>query len=345
MDDFALTEEQELVKETVAKLVEEEIAPRAIALDEAREFARDALARLAELGMLGLPVAEEHGGAGMGAVAFAIALEELARGCGSTAALVAEHAGACGKALEGTGAAVLEEILTGACRAAYVAPGYGVRARSLDTGGAVLDGTAELVIGGAAADVLVVAAREGTEALLVVVGTEGVARVAVPALGLRAAAPARVCFETFEAPANAVVARGTAAEAAFARAHAAVSLGAGAIAVGLAAASRERAARHAEERIAFGKPLAAQEAVRDKLATCRRRTAAARAFVLDAARALDEDREEDPAVLEGVRLEALDAAILSADEAIQIHGGYGFTVEYEVERHYRDAMTLAVVPA
>src|SRR5262245_47298869 len=96
-----LSDEQTLIRDTVDGFVAAQAAPRALQHDEHREFVADNFAQLAELGLLGLPVAESAGGAGLGALTFAVALETIARGCGSTARLLLSQAGLCGKALEG----------------------------------------------------------------------------------------------------------------------------------------------------------------------------------------------------------------------------------------------------
>ena len=94
--------------------------------------------------------------------------------------------------------------------------------------------------------------------------------------------------------------------------------------------------------MAFGKPLTAQQAVRHKLAECTRKIAAARHLVYGAARLVEAGEDAVQSAIQA-RLAAVQAAILTADEGIQIHGGFGFTVEYHVERHYRDAMTMQVL--
>jgi alkylation response protein AidB-like acyl-CoA dehydrogenase len=187
-----------------------------------------------------------------------------------------------------------------------------------------------------------VACRSGGEALLLVAGPEAASIDAVPALGYRAAAPGSIGFDAARLPATACVARGADAEAAWARAGLAASIGGAALAVGSALAAVELGRRHTEERIAFGKPLARQQAVGNKLVESRRAAEAGRQLAWQAARLADlgEDAGEIAAM---ARLTAVDAALLAADESIQMHGGYGFTVEYHVERHYRDAKMLEVL--
>ena len=204
-----------------------------------------------------------------------------------------------------------------------------------------MTGTAEMVTGGGEAGAfLVVAAASDGSKVLASVDAAAAQREAVPSLGFRAAAPARV---RFDASAATVIARGVDAEAAIVRAELANWIGGAAFAVGCALGASEHARRHASERYAFGKPLLGQQAVGHKLVESRRKTEGARHLVFHAARLADDGEAgaRDAAML--AKLSAIDAAVYSSDEAIQIHGGYGYTVEYHVERHYRDAKTLGVL--
>ncbi|MEZ5964286.1 MAG: acyl-CoA dehydrogenase family protein [Planctomycetota bacterium] len=340
MHNFELTEEQQMVLETVGKFVQDVAEPKALEHDEHGRFVRPQFDQLAELGMLGLPVAEDAGGAGMGFVATVVALETVAGACGSTARLLAVQAGVCASALSGLapGAELLGELASGSRLASWIGPESGVQATG--TGDSVkLQGKAPLVTAATEADVFVVAAMADGEAVLATVPRAAVRTAAVPALGLRAAAPG--CVEMAAADAT-VVARGADAEAAWARARVAAAVATAAIACGLNAASLRLTTRHAGERIAFGKPLAAQPAVAHKLVEMRRRLHAARHATYHAARLLDAGVDATEAAWLA-KIEAIEGAVLAADEGIQIHGGYGYVVEYHVERHYRDAKTLEVL--
>lgn len=329
-----------MVQETVRKLVQDEIEPVALDNDEHRRFARGAFDQLAGLGMLGLPIAEQSGGAGMGWLAFAVAIEELAGTCGSTARLLLSQAGLCGKALEGSSSC--EAIAAGEQVGAFVGPEYRIVAEP-DGDGHRLTGSATLVTAAMEADVLVVAAADASgQPMLFCFGADGVARQPVAALGFRATAPGSVELTSHEVAPGSLVARGADAEAALSRAKQAACLGGGAIAVGLAQASYELSRRYADERQAFGKRLSAQQAVRLKLVEALRKTQAARHMVYHAARLADLGEDAGIAAILA-KLQAVAAAQLSADEAIQIHGGYGYVVEYHVERHYREATSLEVM--
>ncbi|HLU39068.1 MAG TPA: acyl-CoA dehydrogenase family protein, partial [Planctomycetota bacterium] len=136
--------------------------------------------------------------------------------------------------------------------------------------------------------------------------------------------------------------RGAEAEAALQRARTGGCIASAALACGIAAASHRLSLAHAGERIAFGKPLLALQAVQYKLVEMRRRIVGARHLTYHAARLLDLGEDATEAAMLA-KIDAVDAAILAGDEGVQIHGGYGYVVEYHVERHYRDAKTLEVL--
>ena len=344
MHNLQLSDEQSMVQETVAKFVQDVAAPKALELDEHRQFAGEVFAVLAETGLLGAAVGEDAGGAGLGLLSLVVALEEIAQGCTSTARLFLTQGGIVARALEGIDAAgeALGAVLMGESLVGWVGPENGVRA-ARDGDGWVLDGTADHVTAATEAKQLLVAAvtEDGTPVLALV--DAGVATVEPTlSLGFRATAPGRVTFASAAVAADAVLAEGDAARDALRRAELAALVGGAALATGSALASAELGRKHTEERIAFGKPLARQQAVGHKLTESLRRAHAARHLAWHAARLADagEDAFE---IGRMARLSALDAAVYSADESIQVHGGYGFTVEYHVERHYRDAKTLEVL--
>ncbi len=343
-DNLSLTEEQEMVLEQVGKLVQDKIEPVALHNDEHREFCRESFTQLAEMGMLGLPVGEDSGGAGFGMLAFAVALEQIARACGSSARLLLSQAGLCGTALEGlaAGAERCQALLMGEAIGAFVGAHSGVTATA-DGDGFVLDGRADLVTAAMEADTVIAAAVDADGgALLVALDAAACQRTAVAALGFRATAPGAVDLTGVRVGAGDVLARGDDARRALQRAAIAACVGGGAICVGMGEASIEASLAHAHERIAFGKPLYAQQAVTLKLVDASRAVDAARHQVYHAARLVDGGQDAARAAA-FARLSAVEAALLAADEGIQVHGGFGYTVEYHVERHYRDAKCLEVM--
>ena len=343
---FQLSEEQSMILDTVRKFVQDSVAPEALERDEHRQFARGSFDGLAELGMLGLPISEANGGAELGMLSFVVALEELSKVCGASARLMLVHTGLCGRAIDGIeGERAMKlagKIAAGEVLLSFVGLEFEIQATPA-ADGFTLGGSAALVTAATEADVLVVAATDaGGMPLLLAVEADTVQVEATPALGFRASAPGCVTFDATAVRKDQILASGDAARAALDRADLSAWIGGGSIAVGLAAASIEASRRHASERVAFGKTLDKQQAVAHKLAESQRATQAARHMVYHAARLADagENATQDARM---ARVTALDAAILASDEGVQVHGGYGYTVEYHVERFYRDAQTLRVL--
>ncbi len=334
MHNLQLTDDQTLILDTVKKFVQDAVAPTALDRDEHRQFAREELAGLAELGLFGLPVAEAKGGVGMGLVPLAAACEEISTHSGSLARLLATQV-QCAMALaHATEVGPLEELIAGSKLAAWIGPEHGVA-----LAGGKLRGSAELVPAAAEADVFVVAAREAGAIVLAVVTATASGRATLRSLGLASAGPAKVVFDDATAMSVAV---GIVAAAAVRQAELLGWIASAATCVGMGRAAVSLAHKHAGERIAFGKPLLVQQAVARKLVECQRSVDAARHLAFHAARLHDLGQDAEVAAI-GARLAAVDAAVLAADEGIQIHGGFGYTAEYHVERHYRDAKTTEVL--
>lgn len=327
MHNLELTEDQTMILDTVRKFVADAVLPVALEHDEHRQFAGAELGGLAELGLFGLPVAETAGGAGMGFVPLVAALEEIGTVSGSLARLWIGQL-QCALALEVAAAPPLEEIVAGERLAVFLGPEHGISAAN-----GQLSGKAELVPGAGEAAVFVVAATQDGQPALFVVDAQGSKRTAQRSLGLCSTAPCRV---EFAGSMGAAVATGGTAAQAIARAQLVAWIGGAAVCVGMGAASVTASRRHASERIAFGKPLLVQQAVVRKLVDGRRGIDAARHLVWHAARLLEQGADATPTALQA-KVAAAEAAVHAADEAIQIHGGFGYTVEYHVERHYRDA--------
>ena len=342
MNNLELSEEQTMIREAVRKFAQDTVAPVALEHDEQCKFVRGNFEALAELGFLGLPIAEDRGGAGMGMLSFAVALEELGRVCGSTARLVLSQAGQCAMALESSTSEPLDKLVGGESVGAYVGREFGIRAARQGEG-FTLDGMAPMVTAAAEADTLVVAAVLEGEGAVVFRLDAALAEIQpVAALGFRAAAPGSVSFRSMSCPEQTLVTQGEECAAALARVDLASWIGGGAMAIGSGLRACELSRTHAVERIAFGKPLQDQQAVRHKLAESTRQIEGARHMVYHAARLADAGQQASRSAMMA-RLAAVQAAVLSTDEGIQIHGGYGFTVEFHVERQYRDAVTLQVL--
>jgi alkylation response protein AidB-like acyl-CoA dehydrogenase len=335
MHNLQLTEDQAMIVDTVRKFVADEVAPKAQELDEHRTFAREHFDGLAGLGVFGLCVGEAAGGVGMGLLPFVAALEAVGAHSGSLARLwigQAQAAAALEAAGSDAGSAALGDAVGGAL-AVFVGPEHG-----LVFAAGALKGMARLVPGGEAGRFVVAASDAGAPVLLLV-DAAACKRTPLRALGLQSAACVAVDFTGATAT---VLATGAAAASAIAKAQLVGWVGVAAAAVGGGFGAIAAAKKHAGERIAFNTPLLAQEAVQRKLVECRRAVDGARQLAWHAARLCDIGQDAAEAAI-SARVAAVDAMVAAADEAIQIHGGFGYTVEYHVERHYRDGKVFEVL--
>lgn len=333
MHNLQLNEDQTLILDTVSKFVQDAVAPAAQEKDEHRQFLADELRGLAELGLFGLSLAESSGGAGMGLLPFAACCEEIAAHSGSLARLLAGQA-ICVEALAACGSDRLEAALAGEELAAWIGPEHGIAFE-----GGVLRGSVEMAPAASEAALLVVAVRSEEGLALAVVAADAAARTPLRPLGLASAGCARVVLDGV-APLQ--TASGEQSTAAIARCGLMALVSAAAACVGMGRACVDLGRKHTAERVAFGKPLLQQQAVARKLVDGRRGIDAARQLVYQAARLCDLGEAAEATALQA-KVAAAEAAQFAADEGIQVHGGYGYTVEYHVERHYRDAKTLEVL--
>jgi alkylation response protein AidB-like acyl-CoA dehydrogenase len=333
MHNLQLSDDQEMIVDTVRKFVADVVAGPAQELDEHRSFVGDQFAGLAELGVFGLCVSEAAGGAAMGLVPFAAALEAVGAHSSSLAALWVTQVQAA-LALEQAGNERAGDAVMGSARFVFVGPEH-----HCTFANGKLTGTARVVPGGEHAEHFVVAAMANGAAVLVMAAADDAARRSLRGLGLASSGCAAV---EFTGSAANELASGATATAAIQKAQVAGWIGVAATAVGGGLGSINAAKKHAGERIAFGKPLLVQQAVQRKLVECRRAVDGARQLVWHAARLADLGQDATGTAI-AARLAAVDAMVVAADEAIQIHGGYGYTVEYHVERHYRDGKMFDVL--
>jgi len=362
--DFRLTEAQELVRETARDFVDREIVPHVRAWEEAGEIPRALYDKMAKLGFLGAPVPEEYGGAGMDYVSFMLLMEELSRGSSSLRTTVSVQTSLAEMTLlnfaseeqrrkwlvplakgERLGAWALTEPNAGSDAA-----NQQTTAR-LEKGEWVLSGSKRFISNGGLADYVVVFAREpgskrheGISAFLVEKGTPGFVTVreeTTTKLGLRASPTADLAFEDCRVPeGNLVGKKGQGWEIAmFILNHGRLGVAAGG--VGVARAALEAAVKYARERQAFNRPIGDFQLVKEHLAEMALGVDAGRLLVLRAAwlkdRGLDNTKEVSMAKLFCARM-----AVDVADRAIQVHGGYGFSGDFDVERYWRDARILGL---
>ncbi|HLC34311.1 MAG TPA: acyl-CoA dehydrogenase family protein [Anaerolineales bacterium] len=362
--DFNLTDEQRMWRDSIRTFCERMVKPRARHVDETGEFNWEAVSMMGPLGLLGLNVPEEFGGSGVDAVSAAIAIEELGRACGSTALSIAAHNGlGCGAlALFGTPAQKekwLRPLATGAGHLASLAltePGAGsdlaggVKTRAhLDGKQWVIQGSKMWVTNASVADVIVTLVRTDPAG-----GTRSMSMIIVPtnAPGLNIAAPEKkmglhgspthaVAYDEVRVPQENLLGETGRGLAQALQILDGGRIGIGALGVGLAQAAFEEGIKYAKERSAFGRPIAEFEAIQWMLADAATEIEAARLMVYRAAWL---KQGAQPFALQAAmgKLLATEVAERVCRNAIQIHGGYGYSSEYPVERIYRDARLMTI---
>ncbi|MDI3341018.1 MAG: acyl-CoA dehydrogenase [Sphaerobacter sp.] len=354
--DFALDPEHHLLRERFRAFATEVVAPRAAEIDRTGQFPWDVITAAAELGLLGVPIPEAYGGVGADSLAFALLIEELAGACGSTALTVAAHTGlVCVPLLlfgnEAQKRRFLTPLAQGKMLGAFglTEPQAGSDAGATRTT-AVRDGDTFVINGqkvfttnGSIAGVLIVTAVTDPDA-----GRRGISNIIVPAdapgisfgqdqekMGLHGSVTSQVYFQDCRVPVENLLGRPGEGFKQFLQVLDGGRIGIGAMAVGIAQAALRAACAYAKERQQFGQPIADFQAVSFMLADMATNLEAARWLVYRAAW-LKDGGQSYTSEAAMAKLFASEAAERICHKAIQIHGGYGYTAEYPVERYYRD---------
>lgn len=358
---FELTPEQQRIRAEVRRFAEQEIAPRARHIDETGEFPAETFRKMAELGLMGLPFPEEYGGAGADSISTAIAIEEIARACGSTALIYSAHLGlGCAPiAMFGT-EEQKQRFLRPAAEGRHIGafaltePHAGSDAGAtrttarLENGEWVINGAKMWITSASIAGHLIVTAvtdpgeRHSISAIIVPAGTPGLSFGKPEAkMGLRGSITNAVMFEDVRVPeANLLGRRGRGLQQ-FLAVLDGGRVGIGAMAIGLAQAAFEVASAYARERTAFGKLIGAYESVSNMIADMAVGLEAARLLVYQAAWLKDQGRQysREAAI---AKLYASEVGEKICRDAIQVLGGYGYSSEYPLERIYRDQRLLTI---
>ena len=359
---FDLTEEQQQVKKMVREFAEAEIRPHVMAWDEAQHFPRELFAKMGELGLTGVIFPEQFGGAGMGYVEYATVIEEIARVCGSVGLSIAAHNSLCTNHIFQYGTLEQKEkYVTPLAKGeklgawALTEPGSGSDASGMLTtavrrdGGWVINGAKNFITHGISADLCVVLAitnREmrsrGISAFIVERGTKGfIAGKKENKLGVRASETASIIFEDCWIPnENLLGERGRG----FVNAMQILDGGRisiAALALGIAQGAFESALKYSQERKQFNQPIFDFQGIQFKLADMATQIDAARLLTLRAAWLKD---SKQPTTRESAmaKLYASEIAVKVAEEAIQIHGGYGYTKDYPAEKYWRDSKLCTI---
>jgi len=361
--DFRPSEHHQVLRTAVREFAEREIRPHVMAWDEAQHFPEELVPGLAALGLTGIQVPEAYGGAGMSAVDYCICIEELARVDPSVALAVAAHNGLCTAHIlmfgsedqrqrfvpplargERIGAWGLTEPLAGSD-----AGGTRTRAVRQQDGGWVLNGAKTFTTHGRVGHVMVATAvtdphagRRGISAFVLERGTPGFRSGRKEnKLGMRASDTSEVVFEDCRLAAGALLGREGEGFVNALQVLDAGRIGIAALAVGLAQGAHEAALAYAKQRHQFGQPIASFQAIQWKLADDATAIEAARLLTYRAASLKDlglrTTRESSMA-----KLFASEMAVRVADNGVQIHGGYGFVMDYPAEKYFRDVKLTTI---
>ena len=359
--DFGLTEEQELLREQIRRFAEERILPGAQERDREHRFPVEIFEEMGELGLLGMLVPEEYGGAGMDALSYVVAMEEISRADAAVAVTMSVTNSVCGWPISRFGSEelkrrVLPDLASGGALGGFglTEPGAGSDVGSMRTAARregdewVLDGEKAWITNAGYAKHYVVVARTDPEA-----GKRGLSAFVVPAdapgfsvgkpeekMGLRSSRTAQIYFSGCRVPAgNLLGQEGQGFKIALATLDHS-RIGIAAQSVGIHQRALELAVQYAKDRVQFGVPIAQHQAVQFKIAQIATELAAARVLTWSAA-ALDHTPQAGRLAAQA-KLYASEAANRACQESLQLHGGNGFHEDYEISRLYRDVRVTTI---
>ncbi|MFI5180712.1 MAG: acyl-CoA dehydrogenase family protein [Thermoanaerobaculia bacterium] len=359
---FSLTEEQLAVKKMVREFAESEIAPHVMEWDEAQTYPREVMARLGELGMLGVIIPEAYGGAGLSYIDYVNVVEELSRVDGSVGISVAAHNSLCTNHIFLFGSEeqkkrwvvpLAEGKLIGAWGLTEAGAGSdakGTRTTAMADGSSwILSGSKNFITHGSVGDVAVILAvtdrtsgTHGISAFVVDLHQKGIrAGKKENKLGLRASDTATLVMEECRIPKENLI--GNLGEG-FVQAMKVLDGGRisiAALAIGMAQGALDASVKYAKQREQFGRPIAEFQSIQNYLADMATGIEAARLLTWRAAWMKDRGGKttKESAM---AKLFAGEVAVNVANLAVQIHGGYGFTKDYPVEKFYRDVKLCTI---
>jgi short-chain 2-methylacyl-CoA dehydrogenase len=358
--DFELSPDHELIRRTVREFAEGEIAPVAEELDRTKAFPYAIVAQLGELGLMGIPFPEEYGGAGGDSLAYALAVEELTRVDSSVAITMCAHTSLGTQPVYLFGSQEqkrewMPELTAGRRLGAFglTEPEAGsdagatkTRAR-LDDGEWVIDGAKQFITN-AGTDI------SGMVCITAVTGDQEISNLIVPngtpgyeqgepyrKMGWNASDTRPLTFTDCRVPQESLLGPRGAGFRQFLRILDIGRIGVAAMGVGLAQGALDQAVAYARERRAFGRPIGKFQAIQIKLADMSTEIEAARLLTYKAARLKDADKPFTQTAAQA-KLKTGRLAVRCSEEAVQIHGGYGYIEEYPVCRFYRDAKILTI---
>ncbi len=357
-----LTEEQSMIRNMVRRFAREEVEPLAIEIDRDHRFPEETAKRLAELGLTGVNIPEKYGGAGMDELCYYIAVEELGRVCGSTGLTLAAHISLCtypiyAYASEEQRRKYLPDLASGKFLGAFglTEPNAGSDAGGTQTTAVrdgdqyILNGAKIFITNAMHAGTFIVTAKTSKEK-----GTRGISAFIVERdtpgftvnkgpekLGMRGSDWGELVFENAPVPAENLLDKEGQGFKIFMKTLDGGRISIGALALGIAQGALDKALAYAKTRVQFDVPIIEHQGVGFKLADMATQIEAARHLVYHAARLKMAGR---PFTLESAyaKLFASEIAMRATSDAIQIHGGYGYTESFQVERYYRDAKLCTI---
>lgn len=359
---FELTSEQQMLKKVMREFADEVVAPGADERDKTKQFPVEIFRQLADLNVMGLPFPEEYGGAGADAISFAIVVEELSRACGSTGITYSAHISLGGAPIHLFGTEeqkkkYLTRICSGESMGAFglTEPNAGSDAGGTKTTAVrhdqewVINGSKCFITNASYASFLALTAVTEKEK-----GSRGITAFIVPTdapgftvlanyekLGLHSSNTTELVLENVRVPEENILGVQGEGFKQFLITLDGGRIGIGAMAVGIAQAAYEKALQYAKQRTAFGNTLSHFQAIQHKLADMAMQIELARNMVYKAAWLKEQGRSftKEAAM---AKLYASEVAMSATHQAIQIHGGYGYMREYQVERFFRDARLLEI---
>lgn len=360
---FELTKDQEMIKKMVRDFAEEVIKPRAIEIDKEAKFPTDIFKQMGELGFMGLPFPEEYGGVGADTISYALAVEEIGRACGSTGLSYAANVslGTSPIHMFGTEEQKQEFLVPLASGETLGAFGLTEPNAGSDAGGtkttAVVDGDDFLINGekcfitnASFAKTIIITAVTGKNeqgkniisAIIVPSDAEGVTITAnYDKMGVRGSDTAEIVLSNVRVPQTNLLGDPEAGFKQFLTTLDGGRISIAALSVGIAQDALDKALAYAKERTQFGKPISSFQAIQFKLADMAMEIELARNMVMKAAWLKDNGKAFSKEAAYA-KLFASETAVRAADQAVQIHGGYGYMREYGVERLVRDAKLLVI---
>lgn len=360
--DLCLSDEEMMIKQAANELARRVIAPQATQIDEASRFPWETVKEMSNLGFFGIPISEQYGGAGFSNLAYYLAIEEIAKVCASTAVILQTHTSlVCKPILQWGTAAQREKYLVSLAKGrkigsfALTEPDAGSDMSSISTTATlngdewVLNGAKTFITNAGASEVILVIARTAKDqgsrdlsAFIVDSESPGFSvGQSFEKLGVRASLSAEMLFENCGVPKDNILGKPGDGFKIALQALDGGRIGIAAQALGIAEAALESSLEYSAERIQFGKPINSKQAIQFMLADMSTDIEAARLFIYNAA-FLEENGKRFTKEAAMAKLFASEAAMRHTVKAVQIHGGYGYTKEYPVERYMRDAKVTEI---